>query len=147
MDKARSFETFWDQDVLQFSTINPGKAIAKMRFGEIFTPVWLKALTPAIPEAAFAPRRNRREPSLNSKAQQVTKDLFTTKPKLNSTKGDSKARSSTKKSKKESWFCFFCNTCSEEDMRLCVGCCQYVHETCVGLTEDDKEKFTCPQCS
>nr|CAH7760031.1 unnamed protein product [Callosobruchus chinensis] len=75
MDKSvfRSFETFWDQEVLHFLTTNPGKALTKMRFGEIFNTVWLKAMTPsniisgfratgiypfrpdAIPESAFAP--------------------------------------------------------------------------------------------
>ncbi|XP_050304697.1 uncharacterized protein LOC126742166 [Anthonomus grandis grandis] len=49
MDKSvfKSFETFWDQEVLQFLMINPGKAITKMRFGEIFTPVWFKAMIPS----------------------------------------------------------------------------------------------------
>nr|CAH7743777.1 unnamed protein product [Callosobruchus chinensis] len=49
MDKSvfRSFETFWDQEVLHFLTTNPGKALTKMRFGEIFNTVWLKAMTPS----------------------------------------------------------------------------------------------------
>lgn len=75
MDKAvfRSFEKIWVQDVLQLLTTNSGKAITKMRFGEIFTSVWLKLMTPsnmifsftatgiypfrpeAIREASFAP--------------------------------------------------------------------------------------------
>lgn len=86
----------------------------------------------------------KRKPAINSKALQVTKDLFPSKPKLNSRKVDRKATSSTTK---ESWFCFVCDTCAEEDMRLCIVCCRYVHESCVGLTKDDKEKFICPQCS
>lgn len=75
MDKAvfKSYEVFWDQEVLNFLLTQPGKTVTKMRFGEIFTPVWLKAMTPSniisgfratgiyplnpdiIPEAAFAP--------------------------------------------------------------------------------------------
>lgn len=100
MDKAvfRSFETFWDQEVLQFLTINPGKAITKMRFGEIFTPVWLKAMTPsniisgftatgiypfrpdAIPEAAFAPSliTHRNEDEVNHNNSQDASDIVGT---------------------------------------------------------------------
>ncbi|CAH1987808.1 unnamed protein product [Acanthoscelides obtectus] len=75
MDKSvfRSFETFWDQEALHFLTTNPGKTLTKIRFGEIFTTVWLKAMTPsniisgfkatgiypfrpdALPESTYAP--------------------------------------------------------------------------------------------
>lgn len=75
MDKAvfRSFEAFWDQEVLNLLITQPGKPLTKMRFGEIFTKVWLKSMTPSnilsgfkgtgnfpffpdiIPESAFAP--------------------------------------------------------------------------------------------
>ncbi|XP_050505987.1 uncharacterized protein LOC126884181 [Diabrotica virgifera virgifera] len=92
----------------------------------------------------------KRKPALNSKAQQVTKDLFAPKSKLvNPVKVVKKTTSGVPKisRKEESWFCFLCKVCSKEDMRLCIVCCRYVHEACVGLTKDDKENFICPQCS
>ncbi|KAG5884797.1 hypothetical protein JTB14_010860 [Gonioctena quinquepunctata] len=75
MDKAvfKSYESFWDQEVLNFLVTPPVKKFTKMRFGEIFGKVWLKALIPAniisgfnatgifpsnpdiTPESAFAP--------------------------------------------------------------------------------------------
>lgn len=75
MDKAvfRSFEHHWDEQVLLFWTKYKDRALTKQRFGEIFSVVWDKAMTPAniksgfsatgifpynpdaIPEVAFAP--------------------------------------------------------------------------------------------
>ncbi|XP_072375567.1 uncharacterized protein, partial [Diabrotica undecimpunctata] len=75
MDKAvfRSFEHHWDEQVLLYWTKYKERALTKQRFGEIFSIVWDKALTPsniksgfaatgifpynpdAIPEVAFAP--------------------------------------------------------------------------------------------
>lgn len=337
MDKAvfKSYESFWDQEVLNFLVTQPGKTLTKMRFGEIFSKVWLKAMTPAniisgfratgifpfqpdiIPESAFAPSlityveekiqqpenvddkrftcddeniikqipstsgisstttatkenknpikrprsysdsstsesdfsvhdhssddinsddedlikkislisskttratgkenmapltpeqdpdtsfksvgllitpeiqisTTKRKPALNSKAQTVTKDLFfaasekTPKGKqplkqqenAQKIKGKNKDKHENnrnqqekqdriinkptqtldKKNKKknkssESWFCFICNEDRQTDMRLCLACERYVHEECVGLTEDDKDAFKCPNCS
>ncbi|XP_072394912.1 uncharacterized protein [Diabrotica undecimpunctata] len=75
LDKAvfKSYESFWDQEVLNFLITQPGKNLTKMQYGEIFSKVWLKTMTPAniisefkatgifpfnpdiIPESAFAP--------------------------------------------------------------------------------------------
>lgn len=75
MDKSvfRSFEHHWDEQVLLFWTKYKDRVLTKQRFGEIFSIVWDKALTPAnirsgfratgifpynpdaIPEVAFAP--------------------------------------------------------------------------------------------
>jgi len=48
MDKSvfRSFETYWDEEVLKFWRLHPDRQVTKDRFGKIFTPVWYKALTP-----------------------------------------------------------------------------------------------------
>ena len=50
------------------------------------------------------------------------------------------------KNKKESWYCSVCNEDAVKDMRMCIRCTQYVHEECVGLTEQDKGPFNCPKC-
>lgn len=75
MDKAvfKSFEYHWDEQVLLYWTRHKDRSITKQRFGEIFTTVWDKSVTPqnimsgfsatgiypfnpqAIPEVAFAP--------------------------------------------------------------------------------------------
>ena len=75
MDKSvfRSFETYWDEEILKFWRLHPDRQVNKDRFGKIFTPAWYKALTPtnvingfkstglypfdedAIPPEAFAP--------------------------------------------------------------------------------------------
>lgn len=47
----------------------------------------------------------------------------------------------------DNWFCFVCGTDEKIAMRLCAICGKYVHEMCVGLTKDDKEKFICHRCS
>lgn len=40
----RSYNAFWDQEVLNFLVTQPGKPLTKMRFGEMFSKVWLKAM-------------------------------------------------------------------------------------------------------
>lgn len=75
LDKSvnKSFENYWDQEVMKFMYHNPTKKINKARFNPIFTRVWAKSLTPenimsgfratglfpfdpnAIPEDAYAP--------------------------------------------------------------------------------------------
>lgn len=75
MDKSvfRSFEHHWDQQVLLYWAQHKDRSLTKQRFGEIFSNVWDKAMTPAnirsgfratgifpynpdaIPEEAFAP--------------------------------------------------------------------------------------------
>jgi len=48
MDKSvfRSFETYWDEEVLKFWRLHPDRQVNKERFGKIFTSAWYKALTP-----------------------------------------------------------------------------------------------------
>jgi len=75
MDKSvfRSFETYWDEELLKFWRLHADRQVNKDRFGKIFTPAWYKAMTPmnvingfkatgiypfnknAIPPEAFAP--------------------------------------------------------------------------------------------
>lgn len=75
MDKSvfRSYEHHWDEQVMLFWTKYKDRALTKQRFGDIFSIVWDKAMTPAniksgfsatgifpynpdaIPEVAFAP--------------------------------------------------------------------------------------------
>lgn len=75
MDKlvSRSFEYHWDDQVRQYWTKHKDRAITKLPFGQIFSIVWAKSVTPtnmkagfletgvfpfnpdAIPEIAFAP--------------------------------------------------------------------------------------------
>ena len=47
MDKAvfRSFEHYWDTEVLKYWRQFPDRSVTKERFGSLFTPVWNKALT------------------------------------------------------------------------------------------------------
>lgn len=47
------FETYWDQEVLQFMRHNPGNSLTKQRFSAIFTHVWDKVCTPANIKAGF----------------------------------------------------------------------------------------------
>ncbi|KAJ8965827.1 hypothetical protein NQ314_003894, partial [Rhamnusium bicolor] len=56
MDKSvfRSSEHHWDDQVLQYWTKYKDRAITKQRFGEIFSVVWDKSLTPANIKAGFA---------------------------------------------------------------------------------------------
>ncbi|XP_034825562.2 uncharacterized protein [Maniola hyperantus] len=78
LDKSvnKSFENFWDQEVVKFMYHNPTKKINKARFNPIFTKVWAKSVTPeniingfratglfpldpnAIPEDAYLPSIN-----------------------------------------------------------------------------------------
>ena len=75
LDKSvfRSFEHFWDEEVVKFFRTNPDRSLTKDLFGKIFAPVWLKCMTmsniqngfracgiwpfdeDAIPEEAFEP--------------------------------------------------------------------------------------------
>lgn len=75
LDKSvfRSFEHFWDEEVLRYWIQEPERKITKGRFGSILSAVWPKAMSPqnlmagfratgiypfnpnAIPETAFAP--------------------------------------------------------------------------------------------
>lgn len=56
MDKSvfRSFEYYWDDQVLQYWTRFKDRNITKLRFGEIFSVVWDKSVTPANIKAGFA---------------------------------------------------------------------------------------------
>ncbi|XP_050305584.1 uncharacterized protein LOC126742823 [Anthonomus grandis grandis] len=75
MDKSvfRSFESHWDQQLLEYWSQHPDRRLSKERFSDVFTPVWGKCMTinnicngfrstgiypfsrNAIPEHAFAP--------------------------------------------------------------------------------------------
>lgn len=47
LDKSvfRSFEHYWDEEVLKFWRTFPGRNITKERFGKLFTPCWNRSLT------------------------------------------------------------------------------------------------------
>lgn len=51
-----------------------------------------------------------------------------------------------KTSSTESWYCIVCREDRVADMRPCFLCQTYVHEECVGLTVNDKEKYVCWNC-
>nr|CAH7719104.1 unnamed protein product [Callosobruchus chinensis] len=55
MDKSvfRSFEYFWDEEVLKYWAQHEDRRITKQRFGVIFSKVWDKAMTPANIKAGF----------------------------------------------------------------------------------------------
>lgn len=92
MDKAvfKSFEYHWDEQVLLYWTRHKDRRITKQRFGEIFSIVWDKSVTPqnicssfsatgiypfnphAIPEVAFAPSNLTEE---NYNAENISKGL------------------------------------------------------------------------
>ncbi|KAF5275037.1 hypothetical protein FQA39_LY06974 [Lamprigera yunnana] len=102
----------------------------------------------------------KRKPALNSRAQEVTKALFSGSSKkalkkentkllgkqVQKSKNHKENEVSTKVKSSESWFCFVCNENRQVDMRLCSLCKRYVHEECVGLTKADKDIFMCPHC-
>lgn len=97
----------------------------------------------------------KRKPAINSRAVVLKKPLFkekqdgssTKKPKeTENTTEESRASVSRQKTMKESWFCHICEEDRVEDMRLCDTCGKYVHEQCVGLTQEDKGPFICPIC-
>lgn len=48
----------------------------------------------------------------------------------------------------DSWFCTVCNTEEQLSMTMCVQCCKWVHNECVGLDSDveEDEPFVCPDC-
>lgn len=104
--------------------------------------------------------RSKRTPALNSRAQVVTKQLFTTSDLTGKT-STPKAPKSRKilkqttpvnigkgKKKLESWYCKACKENRVADMRLCILCNCYLHEECLGLTNEDTiPNFICPYCS
>lgn len=241
MDKSvfRSFESHWDQELLDYWEQHPDRKLNKERFSDVFTPVWGKSMTisnicsgfrstgiypfnkNAIPEHAFAPslptkryqhenienhdpnihddvrkdlnmeyqsnsedeiplarlidkeahsknnnsfseilltpdmqptKTTVRKKALNYRAQEIKRDVF----KDDSSK---KIPTSSKKNKKsvdlpttsktaatEVWMCSVCDNDYVADMRSCVSCGTWVHEECVGLSKDDTEDFTCPEC-
>ncbi|CAG4937489.1 unnamed protein product [Parnassius apollo] len=49
MDKSvfRSFEYYWDEEILRYWSLHEDRKITKQRFGIIFSKVWDKAATPA----------------------------------------------------------------------------------------------------
>ncbi|CAG4944895.1 unnamed protein product [Colias eurytheme] len=75
MDKSvfRSFEYYWDEEVLKYWSVHEDRKITKQRFGILFSKAWDKSATPAniksgfeatgifpfnperIPEEAYAP--------------------------------------------------------------------------------------------
>lgn len=111
----------------------------------------------------------RKRPSINSRAVQIQKSLFSSPsdpgpscsnalgiPPTTSTPKTVRSKNTTRPHPKKnhgagistgSWYCFICKEDRVLDMRCCSLCHRYVHEECVGLTEDDKCVFVCPQCS
>lgn len=102
----------------------------------------------------------KRRKTINSAAQVIVRDLFST-PSTSfaipatteiATSSSSKNRDKNEISKiknkrqTEIWYCFICKEDRMLDMRLCVLCCRYVHEECVGLDRGDKSKFVCHEC-
>lgn len=55
LDKSvfRSFEHYWDEEVLQFWVRNPERRITRLRFGELLSKVWPKAMSPTNLAAGF----------------------------------------------------------------------------------------------
>ncbi|CAG4981161.1 unnamed protein product [Parnassius apollo] len=55
MDKSvfRSFEYYWDEEILRYWSLHEDRKITKQRFGVIFSKVWDKAATPANIKAGF----------------------------------------------------------------------------------------------
>ncbi len=49
----RSFEHFWDEELLKYWDRFPDRVLNKSRFGFIFTPVWQKCMTPSNIESGF----------------------------------------------------------------------------------------------
>lgn len=49
----RSYEHFWDQELLKYWDRFPDRSLNKARFGFIFTPVWQKTMIPANIESGF----------------------------------------------------------------------------------------------
>lgn len=91
--------------------------------------------------------------AINSRGILLEKQLFaspkeTVVPAKKTTKKSSKQglKKAQASKSKESWFCEICCKNVVKDMRKCDTCYKYVHEECVGLTEEDKGPFTCPNC-
>ncbi|XP_046978393.1 uncharacterized protein LOC124544043 [Vanessa cardui] len=117
-----------------------------------------------MPTPDYSIVKNRpRKKALNYKGQRVTKDLFNTdkEPKKNNSNNKKKGKKPIKKTDKqkrksliktkstedrEQWYCLACKEERIADMRQCVGCRQWYHEDCVGLTKSDLDAFICPNC-
>lgn len=107
------------------------------------------------PEVKVA--NTNRRPAINSRAQEVTRDLFcssTPKPLATDKRRIPVSKSQLKLKNKisgekadESWYCFLCMEDRKIDMRICIQCNSYVHEECAGLSKKDKEMFICPNCA
>lgn len=80
-----------------------------------------------------------RHPEITERSTSSRENLT---PSTSKVKHKNKA-SKSKKPSTESWYCFICKEDRVLDMRLCVLCCRYVHEECVGLCRDNKTKFVC----
>lgn len=247
MDKSvfRSFESHWDQELLDYWDQHPDRRLNKERFSDIFTPVWGKCMTisnicsgfratgiypfnkNAIPEYAFAPslptqrhhdqnnvpnlddnevgnglnmedhwdpddeiplaqllkreaqkndnsfsevlitpdmqpvKNKERKKALNYRAQEVKRDVFkdhrskkvtttslrkSTELPAASSRKSAELPTTSKAASEKDWICSICDVNYVADMRSCASCGTWVHEECVGLTEDDTEEFICPQC-
>lgn len=104
------------------------------------------------------PKVSNRQKSINSRAVVLKKDLFSKESCINAVISKTNVKvqpansskfangKNTKNRKKESWYCKICREDAMKDMRMCFVCRTYVHEECVGLTKDDKQKFVCPDC-
>ena len=100
-------------------------------------------------------RKIIRKKSLTSKAQVLSKELFSDKGSTTSS-----ATSSYKKAKKRkksaanknkatsdvSWYCPACEKDTALSMRMCKKCNEWYHEECVGLDSDNNEDFFRVDC-
>ncbi|CAK1599674.1 unnamed protein product [Parnassius mnemosyne] len=96
--------------------------------------------------------KSQRRKTINSLAQHLTRSMFAKiNPTVVNTPSSIKASHPGKRRKQatkqaQSWCCFLCKEDRVADMRLCKCSGVYVHEECVGLTAEDKERYMCPKC-
>lgn len=101
--------------------------------------------TPDFSQKSTKPRRN---PAINSRAQVLKKDLFSSLRNEKKNKPSNRKIDHKKTCDKESWFCKACKEDRVADMRLCSACNSYLHDECIGLTKSDKiVPYICPYCS
>lgn len=138
-----SSNSYSDEEIVQDPALNENNSFTEML---------------PTPDMVLTKAKKPRKPALNSRAQVVTRNLFTKENKI--LKDISVSSTNIKKKSKisrapkpqckilnESWYCKLCREDRQADMRLCVKCKAYVHEECMGLTKDDViEIFMCPDC-
>ncbi|CAH1996893.1 unnamed protein product [Acanthoscelides obtectus] len=103
-------------------------------------------ITPDMQPVKTKPRKK----ALNYRAQEVKRDVFkdpsSKKIKTSESRKSTELPTTSRAAREEDWMCSVCDKAFVADMRSCVLCGIWVHEECVGLTANDTEEFTCPQC-